>query len=189
MAILKRIVIIVVILLLVVPIGYFSFVKFREFQTARVVRDNKILIDQEYHEWILDPDALLKINVYIRNTSQYLVTGKLIFFVTLEGKGLEESFIDKVIEYVGDKSLLNEVRKSGRGKAIQSYIIRGKKLAQGIKYETIAEKEREPDYTFNFRYPVSLKPGELVQITHEQQIPPVKSGYLVKINIKGIEFE
>lgn len=68
MAILKRIVIIVVILLLVVPIGYFSFVKFREFQIAKVVKDNKILIDQEYHEWILGANDLLKINMYIRNT-------------------------------------------------------------------------------------------------------------------------
>ena len=189
MAILKRIVIIVVILLLAVPIGYFSFVKFREFQIAKVVKDNKILIDQEYHEWIFDPNDLLKINMYIRNTSQYLVTGKLIFFVTLEGKGLEESFIEKVIEYRGEKSLSNEEAKGGRGKAVQSYIIRGKKLVQGIEYEAIADKEREPDYSFNFRYPVSLKPGELVQITHDQQIPPAKSGYLVKINIKGIEFE
>jgi len=104
-------------------------------------------------------------------------------------KLLQESFIEKVIEYRGEKSLSNEVAKSGRGKAVQSYILRGKKLVQGIEYETIADKEREPDYSFNFRCPVSLKPGELVQITHDQQIPPAKSGYLVKINIKGIEFE
>ena len=184
--------------------GYVSFVKIKEHRIAKAVKDGEIVIDQEEHDWgskILYDEPLfepVKIEMYLRNISQYTVEGNLVFSVILESKGLEEEFLMQTVGKMDESEekffiqVLEEMKKQGKqiraqGEAMLSWFARGRKLKNGMYYEPV--ENGGENYSFIFRKWVSLKPGELIKITQQQPIPIEVRGYLLKVKIDGIEFK
>lgn len=203
----KILVLIVIAILVFVFIGYVSFVKIKEYRIASAVKNGKIIIDREMHDWgfkVLNYEPLFEpitIELYVRNASQYNVEGALVFFVVLESKGLEEEFIRQMIEAVEEvvgekmrwedmKELMEEKGEQiniGRAKAIVSWLERGRNLKKGMDYEPV--ENGGENYSFTFKKYISLIPGELIKIVQKQPIPPEVRGYLLKVQIEGIIFE
>jgi hypothetical protein len=106
---------------------------------------------------------------------------------------LEEKFLRSLVDCIGEENLKRKVKEAigtgstGRAQAIYNYIIRGKKLPQGREYEPSTETDTK-DYTFKFRKQISLGPGEIFKIDHEEQIPLNERGHLLTFKIEDIEF-
>ena len=187
-------------------IGYISFVKLKEHRIASAIKEGKIVIDQEIHDWgikILNYKPIFEpitIELYVRNASQYNIEGALVFSVILVSKGLEEEFIRQSVEALdevgGEKMKWEDMKRImeekgdqiniGRAKAMVTWLARGRKLKKGMSYEPV--ENGGENYSFNFRKWASLKPGDVIKITHKQQIPPAVRGYLANVRIDGIEF-
>lgn len=75
----------------------------------------------------------------------------------------------------------------GRLQGIYDYLQRGNKLLPGQKYEPSVQVADE-DYSFRFRKHVYLKPGEIIKIDHQEQIPFKERGNLLSVKIENIEF-
>jgi hypothetical protein len=160
-----------------------------------IVRNGHIMIDQEIHNWDFKHGGKpLKVTMYIRNNGKYKVAGNLVFSATSSKKGLEKQFLKEAVNIYGEAELRKYVKEkidngeNGKYAATYNYIIRGKKLAQGEEYEPVKTKANEEDYTFKFREYVSIKPGEIIQLDHDQEIPLSEAGFLLNIKIDNIEF-
>lgn len=177
-------------------IGYVSFVKIKEHRISKAVKDGKVVIDQELHNWIGTDLDLLDTEMLVRNTSKYSIDGALVFSVVLESKGLEEEYltaIDKpkwrlLMKVIEELKRRGEPREMGaREKAINSWFARGEEFEEGMDYEPV--ENGGENYTFKFKKYVFLIPGELIKITKQQTIPIEVRGYLLKVKIDGIEFK
>lgn len=177
------------------PGGYLLYKKVKEQQMSNVVKVGQIVLDQTIHTWDVNEDKLL-INMFIRNTSTYRIKGNLIFQVILEKEGIEKDYLDKVIDMYSVKALKESLKKriqegstNPKYHVLNNYINRGMKLLKGYEFEPwpISDSGKN-DYIFKFRKSVSINAGEIIQLEHEQDLPPVETGYLFTIKMVGIEF-
>lgn len=199
MKIIKRVLVSVLVIAIVVGIGLAIYIKIQEQQIMKMVKSGQIMIDQEMHDYMVRCEDFgpVRIEMYIRNNSDHTINGNLVFLVTLSRKGLEEQFIKEIIKcsYKGDEEKLKREMAEviaqkgsiGRAQGIYNYLQRGNKLLPGQKYEPSTEIA-DNDYSFRFRKQIYLKPGELIKIDHEEQIPLNERGNLLSIKIDKIEF-
>jgi hypothetical protein len=189
MTIIKRIALGILLIIIISVIGYISFPKYEEYKIRHLINNNKVVIDQETHEWDAEKTILI-INMHIRNTTHVFINGNMIFNISLDENGLDSSYVKNVIEYYGKKLILDyEGIRSPRYDAILSYIKRGDQFEEGKNYEPIVGEKITEHYSIDFRKYISIRPNELIKIVHHQDIPPQKGGYLSTIKIKGIEFD
>ena len=203
MTILKRLSLLVLVTVVLVAIGWLAFGELHKMRILDAVEDGQVSIDQESHQWrpfaSLDEEAeVLTLDLYVRNKSNYLIDGTLVFSVRMSHKGLEESYLDKFFKETKERfrdwdqtkqELItyfnNAVDK--KAKAMSSYLERGEQLPEGMDYEPIVGEEKE-DYIFKFRKAVFLSAGELIRIEQEQVLPSSIAGYLLTVEIETIEF-
>lgn len=165
-------------------------------QMITAINNHDIVIDQTIHYWYIKDDLPLKIEIYIRNSGDQLIEGKLIFSGILSREGLEESFLKQMLTVYGSEELMKYINEDidvdmvPRFKAIYNYIMRGNKLEKGSDFEPIksADTEDNDDYIFKFRKDISISPGEVFKIDHIQQLPIAETGYLLSVSVNGIEF-
>jgi len=195
MKIIKRVLVSGLTIVIVVGVGLALYKKIQEQQMIKMVRSGQVMIDQVMHEWnVCKDNGPVEIKMYVRNNGDHTITGNLVFLVTLSRKGLEEQFIRAVIKCDGEERLKREMADEiaqkgsiGRAQGIYNYLQRGNKLLPGQKYEP-STKVADNDYSFRFRKQIYLKPGELIKIDHEEQIPFNERGNLLSVKIENIEF-
>jgi len=167
---------------------------------SAAIQRGEVVIDGESHKWkLLSLDAPyepLEFELFVRNKSDYLVAGDLVFNVEADDRGFEEEWITTAIETLRKAGFLIEQLKSEefaqtgpKAKAIQNYIKRGKKLAPGLDYEPMPKTKPDFSYSFSFRRKVFLKSGEVTRITHKQDIPHKITGLALKAKVIAIEFD
>jgi hypothetical protein len=147
------------------------------------VAAGKIGISQELHDWSIDRDRDTKpvfITIFADNVSGTSINGSVRFQITLDSSALEKSFIDSLINIIGEKRLVENPGETEKFKAIASYIKRGKQLADGMKNEPI-NGPHDSDYSTIVIANVNLQPGETKKIVLEAMIPPNVRGYVLKI--------
>lgn len=136
---------------LLVMIGYYSYEKTQRNNIADAVRDHKIIIDQEAHNWLFSGEPMLRIELYVRNSSEYLIKGTLVFSASLKHKGLEKEYLESFVnlftergrEQILKEALLSPEKQTPKAKAISAYLSRGKKLEPGAHVRAITRpKER-----------------------------------------------
>jgi hypothetical protein len=195
MKIIKRVSLSIIAITIIVGI-VLVLLKMREEQRMlEVVKSGQVVIDQVIRDWnVCTGNVPVKIQLYVRNNVDHKITGNLVFLVTLSRKGLEEKFIREVINCDGEERLKREMAEEiaqkgsiGRAEGIYNYLLRGKKLLPGQKYEPYT-KIADKDYSFRFRQQIFLNPGELIKIDHEEQIPFNERGNLLSVKIENIEF-
>ncbi len=192
----KKILLAILVIALVVYSAIVISNQQKQSKMISAIENNELVIDQTIHEWHIDKEMPLNIELYVRNSSEYLINGNLVFLVTLSKKGLEEKFMKKMIDRFGQEELIVLIKKrldedkAMRFKALYNYILRGNKLKKGEEYEPVEfeDKNKSADYTFKFRQYVSIKPGEIIKINHNQQLPLAETGYVLSVDINTIEF-
>lgn len=191
MKIVKRVFLGILSIAIIVGISLALFKRVQKQRILNIVRSGHVMVDQEIHEWnVCESNSPVRIKMYVRNTSEYKITGNLVFSTTLSRKGLEERFLRALVNCFGEENLKREgieTGSTGRAQAIYNYIMRGKKLPQGQGYEPSTENV-DKDYTFKFRKQLLLGPGEIFKVEHEEQIPLNERGYLLTVKIENIEF-
>ena len=159
-------------------IGRYDEVLFDSSPTA-----GKIVISQELHDWSIDRDRDTKpvfITIFAKNDSETTINGPVKFQIDLDSSALEKSFIDSLINIIGEKRLVEDPGETEKFKAIASYIKRGKQLPNGMKHEPI-NGPHDSDYSTIVTANVNLQPGETKKIELEAMIPPKVRGYVLKI--------
>lgn len=63
-------------------------------EMREVVKSGQLVIDEQSHRWVSNN---IEIEMYLRNKGEYPVIGTLVFQVTLDGKGLDEPWIQQFI--------------------------------------------------------------------------------------------
>lgn len=198
MKILKRVILSIIILAVISVGGFFLVKRIQEQRITTLVKNGQIVVDEEFHTWFpsktVDSNPLT-IKIYLRNKSKYRVVGNLVFSGTLSQEGLEEHFINRVINIQGEESIKKELQEeiekgqiTGRGQAIYDYINRGKKLPQGKDYEPVNYEKPQENYVFKFRKYCSLNAGEVICFTSEQIVPMGVAGCLLTVKVEGVEF-
>jgi hypothetical protein len=195
MKIIKRVFLSIVAIAIIVGIGLVLLKMIQEQRILKMVRSGQVVVDQVMHDWnVCKGNVPVKIELYVRNNGDHKITGNLVFLATLSRKGLEEQFIKEVINCDGEERLKREMAEEisqkgsiGRAEGIYNYLLRGKKLLPGQKYEP-STKIADNDYSFRFRQQIFLNPGELIKIDHEEQIPFNERGNLLSVKIENIEF-
>jgi hypothetical protein len=180
---------------IVAPGVYLLYKINKEQQMSNVVNVGQIVLDQTIHTWDVNEDKLL-INMFIRNTSDYRIKGNLVFRVTLGKEGIEKDYLNKVIDVCSVKALKETLKKriqegstNPKYHVLYNYLNRGMKLPKGYDFEPLPVSDLgKNDYIFKFRKRVSINAGEIIQLEHEQDLPPVETGYLFTIKMVGIEF-
>ena len=169
-------------------------------QMVEAVRKGDIVVDREYHHWLFKeakarPYNSLEIELFVHNKGTITVTGNLVFKSEIDNKGLEDDWIDVVIEtLLKDGYTMEQIQDeefsnaSHITKAITHYVKRGKKLPPGIDSEPVENPNKKNLYTFSFRKQILLKPGEVQRIMYKPDIPYGEAGYLLKTVVGGIEF-
>jgi hypothetical protein len=186
----RRIFMLIAILAIIVFIGYSFFINVQKRRICSSIEECLFEIDQIFFDWAIDLKKSVqptKIEAYMRNKSPYDFDGDFVFEVTLKKKGLKEAYIERIIQLLGEESLIEKEGGSGKLKAIQSYIKRDKELPEGLDYEPVEDDSSVCDYVFTFRHRMSLKSGEVQKFSHEVSIPPKTHGYLFEIKLVDIE--
>ncbi len=143
-----------------------------------------IKIDQTLCDWAFDNEAEEKpvsFTLYIRNASDKKIKGISSFNLKLDGKGLDENFIEAAIKLLGKEQFEKGDKKTPRGIALSNYVKRGMKLNDGIYYEPVTPPQTL-DYISSVNASIELNPNEASQITLSFNVPPNLKGYLFKIN-------
>lgn len=191
----KRIFLVIIVAVIIFGIGFLLFKKVQEHQIMKVVKSGHVIIDQELHDWnVCKDNSPIKLEMYVRNNSEYKITGKLVFLTTLSRKGLEKDFLEELINCYGEervkkdiKEMIAKKQKIGKFQAVYDYILRGRQLPEGQEYEPI-KNDGNKDYIFKFRKQVLLQPGEILKIDHEENIPLNERGGILTIKAGDIEF-
>ncbi|MGD0277293.1 MAG: hypothetical protein ABSB79_14775 [Syntrophales bacterium] len=191
----SRSLVVILSIIVLALIGYLSFKETKDYIINTVVKDGQVKIDQQFHEWNICNDKLPKFQIFVRNNSDLKVFGNLKFLVLISNKGLEKNFMDEVINCAGTDFIKNDYlnRKRmgvdiGRLRPLINYIERGSKLQNSYDYEPYDERKTEKEYNFKFQQCVSLKPGGILKIETEKQIPVNIRGGVTKIIIEDITF-
>lgn len=138
-------------------------------------------ISIQYKELLEELNALEK-NLKESSKKQFSSAKEKDVFVSINEE-LKKRYERDVKEF---EKLLLERPMNAKDKSIHSWFERGEKLKEGMDYEPI--ENGGENYYFTFKKHVSLIPGELIKITHEQPIPPEVRGYLLKVKIEDIIF-
>jgi len=189
-------IILIIAFLAILPLGVFYIPnKLQEYRIRNAFKNGQIVIDHDSHEWEIAGDSL-KMAIHIRNNSQYEVSGNLVFSVNLNDKGLEEEYLTELIGLSGDiesyqstlADLLEEEKEPNAiGRAVLEYTRRGGKLLKGFKFEPINGETKCGNYSFKFDEHVDLRPGGIAKIYKDQELPTLCGGFLVEIELEGIE--
>jgi len=203
--------ILIIAFLAILPLGVFYIPKkLQEYRIRQAVSEGEVRIEEVSHEWdVEENETPLLIDMTIRNNSNIYVSGKLVFSVTLDCKGVEEKYLKKKISYWKNhygNDVFERIKKEwgkldkkdrlfGTDIALLAYINRGEKLETGKQYESLCTEDEghladifPNEFLFKFRKRVFLPPGELKQIKHNQLVPSTNKGHLFNIEIADIEF-
>jgi len=207
----NRIILIIVAILITAGVGFISLKEIEKRRIRSDVKKGALLIDQEFHQWnICEDNSPTEVTLFLRNKSESKIQGNIVFSATLSRKGLEEKFLNEFVNCYGEQRLKRELKEKmaerkniGRLEAIYNFLMRGKQLSHGQKYELIPGKGGElvgilgseadeilriEAYKFKFRKKILLQPGELVRIDHPEAIPLNERGHLLDVAIEDIEF-
>lgn len=184
------------IIILILVAGIIFKIKLKEHKMLKSITAGHVVIDQELHKWKLcEKKDSVNIELFIRNKGNYQIVGNIVFKGSLDMKGLEERFIRDFIDCYSEETLRRGIKADmdkgdddGRMMAVHNYIVRGKRLPQDKEYEVIPGKIEEDKYDFRFRQYISVKPGEVLRVKHEQQIPLNSQGGILAVKIETIEF-
>jgi hypothetical protein len=152
----------------------------------RTPSEGSVSVDQIHHVWNVeqgDTDTPHKIEMFIRNVSDADIAGTIGFTIELDGSGLEKSFLESIIERMGEEEFLSLRKTNKRSEAIYNYIKRGKRLPDEMEYEPISENDFEGYETVAYKE-IKLLTGESTKIELEIQIPPKYRGYLLSVKNK-----
>ncbi len=149
----------------------------------RTIENGSIVIEQVDHDWNMDRDRKAKpviLKLFARNTQDKPIKGKVKFKISLDTSGVDQQYMNRLIELVSAENILNYDKPSARLSAIKKYIGRDKKLLPRMRYELI-ENNDEASYVTYITKKLAFQPGETLMVDAEVMLPPKKRGYIITV--------
>ncbi len=166
----------------------------RQTAMAESVRSGKVMVEQEIHTWNMCPEnSPVNLVLYLRNTGRERVAGTAVVTVAITRNGMEERFMNELIDCFGEERLAEDIGKEmargdpGRLAAIWNYLGRGRRLPQRAAYEPVTGKAGDGAYTVSFRKPLTLGPGETTQLVQNLAIPVGERGGALTAKVTDLE--